>query len=286
MKIVHLVNPFHTEIGSQDYVAQRLTLASMVSARNNFRRNGEICLVATFFEDEILDIPIEFHLAPFLSQSVKNIKGFSSKKKLPFIAEIFDKFNFFQADYIIYTNVDIALKPEFYNFIFDELQNGFDALIINRRRIPYHNYSPMDLPKLYNLKGKTHPGFDCFVIKNGLQKKFVLDNICVGIPFIEAAVMHNILAFAETPRLYPYEDLTFHLGMEIFKPRDQELYWHNRNIFFKKIKPKLWPSLDIRKFPYFEKGFPLRYWHWGLNPALFTLLNLKLDLRRLGVFLD
>ncbi len=59
------------------------------------------------------------------------------------------------------------------------------------------------------------------------------------------------------------------------------LYWHNRREFFGRIKPALWAKFDIRKFPFYGYGFPMRYVKWGLNPALFVLMNLKLDLRRL-----
>ena len=69
--------------------------------------------------------------------------------------------------------------------------------------------------------------------------------------------------------------------MEIFKKRNKVLYWHNRHEFFGRIKPALWRKFDIRKFPFYGYGFPMRYIKWGLNPALFTLMNLKLDLRRL-----
>ncbi len=283
MKIIHLINPFASAANSENDITQKLTFASVEAAKAAFSRKGAVEVYFTKFENEQIDTPADFLSAPLLRQSVKDKPEFSTLKQLPFIAELFSIFNTLEADYFIYTNIDIALKPEFYNFVFDEIKKGYDTLIINRRRIPYKPYTAADLPLLYKLKGKTHPGFDCFVFKSGMQKRFEMEDICVGIPFVEATVAHNLFCFANNPKLFPNEDVTFHLGMEIFKPRDKQLYWHNRKTFFRKIKPKLWERFDIKKFPYFEKGFPLRYWYWANNPALFTLMNLKLDLRRIGI---
>ena len=283
MKIIHLINPFAAPDNAENQITQKLTLASIVKAKDAFSRNGSVEVFATCFENEQIELPIEISQTAHLISSVADLHSFSSKKRLPFIADIFSKFDFLEGDYFIYSNIDIALKPDFYNFVYDEIQKGFDALIINRRRIPYKEYSPSDLPALYKITGKTHPGFDCFVFKSGLQQQFELKRICVGIPFVEASIVHNLFCFASRPKLYPDEDLTFHLGMEIFKDRDTQLYWHNRITFFKEIKPALWPKFNIKKFPFFDKGFPFRYWYWAKNPALFTLMNLKLDLRRIGI---
>jgi hypothetical protein len=151
--------------------------------------------------------------------------------------------------------------------------------MINRRRIPYGEFGIEDLTKLYLIKGKSHPGFDCFVFKREIFPQFFLDEICIGTPFVEAALAHNLFAFSKNFKLYDQEFLTFHLGMEVMKKHDPEYYWHNRNIFFKKIKPQLWDFWHTRNFPHGNTNFFYRYWRWGTTPSLFFYMNFKIELR-------
>ena len=280
--LTHILNPVKVTPVHDLYVAQPITFASMRHAASGLpaeERPDLVCL--TYPEDDEM-VPPGFRTVRLPDRSIKNVLGMESGAKLPLLADILQTaYACTRSEYIVYTNADIAVQPGFYRFIYDELAKGYDCLIINRRRIPAGNFTPDDLPKLYPIKGKPHPGFDCFVFRRALIPHMELGSICIGIPFVEATLAHNLFALAGRPKLYDKEFQTFHLGMEIFKKRNKTLYWHNRRQFFKHIKPALWQRFDVRKFPYYNYGFPLRYLKWGLNPALFTLMNLKLDLRRL-----
>jgi hypothetical protein len=72
------------------------------------------------------------------------------------------------AEYFIYTNTDIIVLPQFYETAAKIIEQGYDAFIINRRRIPKIYNSVNDLPFIYSDIGKSHPGFDCFVFKREL----------------------------------------------------------------------------------------------------------------------
>lgn len=275
--VCHIVNPVRVRPGHELYVAQPITFASMTAARNVVGSKVNF-MALTYPEDEHV-APEIFKNITLPAYSIHNLITGEKLPKLPLLRDILQTaYHSTDADYIIYTNVDIAVQTSFYQFIFEKINAGFDGFIINRRRIPAGNFTPADLPQLYLIKGKPHPGFDCFIFKRELIPHMEFGNICIGIPFVEATLAHNLFALCNKFSLFDKEFLTFHLGMEIFKTRNQILYWHNRHEFFQKIKPALWTKFDIRKFPYYDQGFPMRYIKWGLNPALFTLMNFKLDL--------
>lgn len=280
--LTHILNPVKVNPPHDLAVAQPITFASMRAAADALPPQQRPQMLALAYAEDREIVPDFFTTVPLPERSIKTVLGLQTGAKLPLLADILQTaYTASTGEYLIYTNTDIAVQPQFYRFVYQELAKGYDCLIINRRRIPYGDFTPADLPNLYPIKGKPHPGFDCFVFRRELVPQMVLGNICIGIPFVEATLAHNLWALAERPKLYDKEFLTFHLGMEIFKKRNKTLYWHNRHEFFRRIKPALWRRFDIRKFPYYAYGFPMRYIKWGLNPALFTLMNLKLDVRRL-----
>lgn len=279
-RLCHIINPVKVNQSHELYIAQPITFESIKRASALMPEPFKLDLLALHYREDEEIIPDFFQKCLLPEGGIRQFSEFASKPKLPLLREILlTAYMNSDADYFIYTNVDIAVQPHFYRFIQEELNKGLDSFIINRRRIPFGDLSPADLNDLYGIKGKPHPGFDCFIFPRKWIPKMTLGDICTGIPFTEATLAHNLFALSSRFHLFDKEWLTFHLGMEIFKKRDRELYWHNRNTFFKHIKPALWYSWDIRRFPYYEKGFPMRYIKWAVNPALFTLMNLKLDLR-------
>lgn len=280
--VCHILNPVKVNQTHDLFIAQPITFASILKAKE-YAAHHPIELLAVGYEEDQALAPTDFRFVHLPPTSIRDVLQEHSLAKLPLLKDILQTaFLHTKADYIIYTNVDIAVQPHFYEFIQQKISEGLDGFIINRRRIPAGNFSPSDLPSLYKIKGKSHPGFDCFVFKRELIPQMQLSTICTGIPFVEATLAHNLFALCDNFKLFDKEFLSFHLGMEIFKKRNKTLYWHNRHLFFKEIKPALWPIFDIKKFPYFQDGFPVRYIKWGLNPALFTLMNAKLDFRRFG----
>jgi hypothetical protein len=117
-----------------------------------------------------------------------------------------------------------------------------------------------------------------------------LDDICIGVPFLEVSLLHNFIAFATKLKHVDDLHLTFHIGMEVMPPIDQEYYRYNRNIYETKILPKLKPLLDLKKFPYSGLPMPERIMKWGLNPCYRTAMMLELEgknlRRRLKIKLD
>jgi hypothetical protein len=239
---------------------------------------ADVSLLAVCYPEDATIVPADFKLLPFLTRSVLDVKGIKANKKLPFIKDILQALaTNTEAEYLIYTNADIILQPYFYQAVAAYIQQGHDALIINRRRIAPIYDNPDQLPLIWAETGNPHPGYDCFVLHRSLLDKFVLGDIILGTPFIEATLAHNVFAHSQNYLLLDHNHLTAHLGMEVMPKRNEELYWHNRNAFFKTVLPELKPFLSDQKLPYSNDSWLGKQVRRVLNPAIFTSLSVELE---------
>jgi hypothetical protein len=291
MKLAHIINPVKVADTSRLYVAQPVTFESMKVAQAFAAGKVDAELYSVSYPEDHEIIPAYFKKLPNLERSVLDLGSFTKQKKYPVLIDVLKSlYNASDAEYLVYTNVDISLKPQFYLAVSELLKEGYDALLINRRGIPT-NYKHVDeLPMMYAEHGKPHPGFDCFVFKRSLLNKLILENICLGVSFSEVALLHNFIAFAENLKLVDDLHLTFHIGTEVMPPLDPEYYWYNRNEYEKKIYPQLKPYLNISKFPYSELPLHKRMIKWALNPSFRTQQVAELEgmgfLRRLKYRID
>ena len=60
------------------------------------------------------------------------------------------------AEYLIYTNVDIAQMPYFYSSVCKLIEHGLDAFVINHRTISKQYLSVPEPPVMYTEIGKQH----------------------------------------------------------------------------------------------------------------------------------
>ena len=250
----------------------------MVAAKNFSTQSHQILQCTTQFEEDLEIIPDYFFKLSNLEKSVLDVNPLLKSKKLPLIKDVLNKiYEIDNCDYCIFSNVDIALMPHFYDYVFQSIDKGHDAIVINRRRLTSDYKSIDELSFMYSDLGKSHPGFDCFIFKKELLDFFILDDICVGISFLEAALIHNIFSFAKNPLYIPDAHLTFHLGMDVLVERNNAFYGHNRKVFFKIIYPKIRHLFSLKKFPYGALSLPNRMIKWLLNPSLFSLNYLNLE---------
>nr|WP_315164614.1 hypothetical protein [uncultured Flavobacterium sp.] len=276
--LIHIINPVKVAKNSDLFYAQPITFESILVAKNFSKHKEKITLCTTQFEEDKSIIPEGFIQLSNLDQSVLDVNSELKSRKLPLIKDILNKIKEIgPCDYCIFTNVDIALMPHFYDTVFEYLEKGHDAIVINRRRLSNQYTKVEDLPLMYADLGKSHPGFDCFVFKRSLLDSFILESICVGISFLEVTLVHNLFSFAKKPLYIPDAHLTFHIGMDVLVPRKNNFYYHNRSVFFETIYPKLKPYFLLKKFPYGTLNFPNRMIKWLLNPSLFTLNYLSLE---------
>jgi hypothetical protein len=250
----------------------------MRMAKEFSKHKNQITICTTQYEEDKCTIPSFVTVLSNLEKSVLDVNLELQKRKLPLIGDILKKLpEAGAADYYIYTNMDIALMPYFYDTAFEYIEKGHDAIVINRRRISNTYKKIEQLPLMYPDMGTSHPGFDCFIFKKELLDKLVLENICIGVSFLEVTLMHNLFSFAENPLYVPDAHLTFHIGMEVLAPRNNNFYKHNRKEFFEKIQPKIKHLYSLKKMPYAALPIYKRAIKWALNPSLFTSNYLNLE---------
>lgn len=214
-KFSHVINPVLVGPSSDLFVAQPVTFETMCTARRFAIGQIEVELYSVQFpEDEPL-APADFIPLPPLERSVLDCGQFQQQRKLPLLRDILDRlYQATDAEYLIYTNVDIGLLPNFYITIRKIIESGIDALVVNRRTIS-NNYTQInDIPLMYADPGKPHRGWDCFVFRNDLYPHFVLGEMCVGPPRFGLALLANMIAFSRTFQEFSDLHLTFHIGDE------------------------------------------------------------------------
>jgi hypothetical protein len=276
--VAHIINPFNADPASDLFTAQPITFASMRYAKQRAKHSVQIELYTAQFAEDRNMVPEGFTATENLTRSVTDLAFFEEKIRLPLLEDILERlYKTSNADYFIYTNVDIGLYPDFYNAVHEYIEQGHNAFIINRRRLPYLYKNVTDLPLIYKEQGKKHPGFDCFVFKRDLYPKLKLKNICIGVPFIEIAFSQNLFALGTYFKLFDNEQLTFHIGMEIFKKRaPQEYFDYNQKQFWQLVKT-IDPPPNLKTFPYSHLPWPLRIIRWALHPCIPMRLVVRLE---------
>ncbi len=209
--INHIVNPVKVSSKSDLFVAQPITFHSMTKAKNMAKGLTVRLLTTQYAEDRDI-IPEEFSILKDLQKKVGDYSDFKLDRKLPLIDEIFSKLSYQKADYYIYTNVDIALQPSFYNFVEEKIRKGFDAFVINRRTISSEFNTIEQYEKMCADHGDAHPGFDCFIFKASMLSKFNLGKACLGANWIGRVIISNLIVHAEKFAIFEDEFQTFHIG--------------------------------------------------------------------------
>lgn len=277
MKFAHVINPVKVPADSELGIAQPITFETIRRAKE-FAAPLAIEVFAVGYDEDQAVIPAFIQRLPLLHRSILDLKKFTRPKKYPLLADVLQSlYEHSDADYLLFTNMDIALQPQFYVAVSQIVGGGYDAVIINRRGISKKYKRIDELPMMYSEFGQPHPGFDCFVFKRELFPKLLLKNICLGVSFSEVALVHNFIAFAERLKLVDELHLTFHIGTEVMPPLDPEYYQHNRQEYEQNIYPEIKDRLRIEKFPYSELSFYKRVMKWMLNPSFRTYQVIDLE---------
>src|SRR4051812_47995531 len=216
MKFGHIINPVKASPGSELSVVQPITFESIRAAKQFSAGKAEVELYTVSFAEDREIIPEYFTKLADLERSVRDVGNFTKVKKYPILMDVFRAlYNASDAEYLVYTNMDIALMPQFYVTVSEILKRNHDVVLINRRGISSKYTRVEELSLMYSDFGEPHPGFDCFVFKRELLNKIILENICLGVSFSEVALVHNFIAFAESLKLVDDLHLTFHIGTEV-----------------------------------------------------------------------
>ena len=212
--IAHIVNPVDIAPTSDLYLAQPITFESMRRAKDYAAAAGvKVELLTAQYPEDHAIIPTYFTKTPDLERSILDLGTFQHPRKLPLVVDLLNRlYEHSEADYLIYTNVDIALMPHFYTFVAKTAASGYDTFVINRRVIPADWTSPEELPLMYAALGDPHPGFDCFVFKRTAYPQFNLGHACIGANWIGRVLIANVLLHSTRFKVFTDTHLTFHLG--------------------------------------------------------------------------
>jgi hypothetical protein len=231
LKLGHIINPVTVDDSSDLFVAQPITFETMRIARDFAQDIVEVNLLTAQYPEDRALVPEWFQPTPDLERSILDIGTFRKERKLPLLVDILDHLYTAapDADYLIYTNVDIGLMPYFYTAVKHMIEMGYDAFVINRRTIAKEHYDVQKLDLMYCELGEKHPGYDCFVFKKSLYPLFKLGTACVGANWIGRVFIVNLICQSDNFNIFDNSHLTFHLGDDRSwqNPGLNDLHKHN-----------------------------------------------------------
>ena len=221
LNVIEIKEPEHP---SYLHVAQPLTMRSMVAAKKHAEKEGvSVDLVAIKHHSEQVRIPDEFKYASdidrYAYEFIEALKEQEPRKPLPRLVDIINGvFEASDANYLIYTNVDIGLYPNFYTDVQKLIASGYDSICINRRTLPKrHRGILLDettLDKIVKLKGRRHPGIDCFVFRRDIVPNLELGNVFLGFPPVDQVLKTQIEKHSKNFVWIKDRVLTFHIGLD------------------------------------------------------------------------
>lgn len=279
--LAHIINAVNAPGNRELMLAQSLVFEAAKRSKANAKAPNEITLHTVQYAEDRAIIPSSFTPLPDLQRSVQDLGTFSDKRKLPLIRDILGcAYTNTTADYFIISNSDIIPMPFFYDAVQQIIAEGYDAFIINRRRISKKFDSMEQLETMYSEAGKDHTGYDCFVIKRELFPKFILADVCIGIPHAWNDLAHNLFCFPDKFKLFTRKHLTFHIGMELHKTwGSSDLLAHNTTEFLK-VVTALQPHYKIEFIPGSNLPFFKRHFKWLMNYTLHYPSMAKTDFRQ------
>ena len=212
----HIINPVYAPHSPDLMRAQPITFETMRRAREFTAPETSVRLFAAAFAEDEPIVPHDFLQTVLLNRSVLDFGQFKAARKLPLFNDILTRmYEAGTADYMIYTNVDIALQPHFYSRVQTFTDHGYDAFVINRRTISDQYQGPNEIPLMLAEEGRAHRGWDCFVFRRDYFPQIDLGRVCIGAPRAGLALLANLEAIAGKFREFEAEHLTFHLGDEL-----------------------------------------------------------------------
>ncbi len=216
--LLHVVNVFRGPLNLSAVVAQPATLESMRDAQRFAAPHVQVTLATVKAANEDVLLPPGFEPLADLERDVTDVAKFTTSRPFPLLVDILeravDAATAAGADTIIFSNIDIALQPSFYRYVDDQLDHGYDALIINRRTLPAAYHSVADLPRAWADGGVEHPGRDCFIFRTDAARRYAVGLTCLGAVGVGSALSLNLACHSQRFRWVDDANVTFHWGDE------------------------------------------------------------------------
>jgi hypothetical protein len=204
----HIVN-FYDSRGTEDRT-QAFTADSMRKAKHGVRN---VRLIGVVSHDQQQAVPAGFK-GVSLDRTVLDTAQFSERRPLPLLFDILEcGAAACRGDsYLVFSNTDIALQPNFYAAVHSLITHGFDCLIINRRTVaPMDDYGAWTGFSALE-SGESHPGLDCFVFPTEWVARFVRSDACVGVGYVMRSLLFNLVVLARRMLIMRDVHLTYHFG--------------------------------------------------------------------------
>lgn len=229
-KFAHIVHPLIVAPSSDLFKAQPVTFETMRVAREFAKDRVQVEFHSAQYAEDLAMVPGYFSVTPNLDRAVTDLHPFQHPKRLPLLRDVLDRlYHATDAQYLIYTGVDIALQPYFYSALDAIIDQGCDAFIINRRVLPDSFQEIAQIPLMYAEMGKPHPGRDCYIFRREAYPHYRLGDACLGMRRVGAILAANLIYFSLNFREFRNSHLTFHLGESSFwrDSRYDDYHAHN-----------------------------------------------------------
>jgi hypothetical protein len=211
--IAHIINPVKADPSSDLHLAQPVTFKAMWMAREVCKASVDVRFYSAQYPEDHGCVPEGFLKTRDLDRSVLDFLKDGSGRRLPILSDILDRlYHASEAEYLIYTNVDIALMPSFYLTVDRVIESGCHAFVLNRRTISKRYTSVEDLPLMFAEVGEPHKGYDCFVFRREAFPGFDLGNVCIGAPWNGRVLLWNLALSSDGFKEFKDLHATFHIG--------------------------------------------------------------------------
>jgi hypothetical protein len=230
-KFAHIVHPLIVPESSDLFKAQPVTFKTMQTAREFAGDMVEVEFYSAQYREDRGIVPADFTMTPDLDRSVMDVATFKHPRRLPLLKDVLDRLYAAatDAEYLIYTGVDIALQPYFYTTVNNIINQGVDAFIINRRVLSETFQELEQIPLMYAQLGKPHPGRDCYIFKRQVYPRYSLGDVCLGMRRVGAVLALNLVYYSINFREYRDLHMTFHLGEGSFWRDEKYDDYHAHN---------------------------------------------------------
>jgi len=225
----HIVNPVRVKPGHELHEAQPLTFESLRRARDRAQSAGlEVSLLACALPEDRGELP-GFTFTPDLTRTVLALGRFEEPRPLPLMGDILTRlYQSSDAQVLVYTNVDLAVHPDFYLAIDAEVAAGRQAFSINRRTV--HGGAGRPLDWVLAQAGEPHGGHDCFVFERAVLEGFDFHGVCIGFPPVGRVMLAAMSSRGRGFATLEDRSLTFHVdNAKVWQSLRYQDYWlHNQ----------------------------------------------------------
>ncbi len=232
MRLTHVFSPAAARAGSNLARAQATSFEAIRRAwlyTQAVRPDIQVDFVTPVHDADRAAVPALASLAPRLARRLENVTSIRPVRGLPLMGDVFQVgAAAARGEFIIYTNVDIAPMPSFYEIVARLLQDH-PGFAIARRILTSEPMEAGELAQMYAQLGRRSFGLDTFVCPREVALTIDLGHVAVGLPCVEFAAMGAIdAACGFRAQIYRYLHANFHHGVDRVWKKDEALCDWNR----------------------------------------------------------